>query len=64
MDDTWWRNADEMDDGQKKVIGLPIDKSILVVGRPGSGKTNLLLLRASFLSKANYKNFYVEAISK
>lgn len=59
MDDTWWRNADEMDDDQKEVIRLPIDQSILVVGRPGSGKTNLLLLRASFLSRANYKNFYV-----
>ncbi len=59
MDDTWWRNPDEMDDDQKKVIALPIDKDILIVGRPGSGKTNLLLLRASYLSKANYKNYYV-----
>ena len=42
MNDTWWVKQSQLDDDQKKVFTLPIDKDHLVKGPPGSGKTNLL----------------------
>ncbi|MGK3995652.1 UvrD-helicase domain-containing protein [Sorangium sp. So ce1024] len=48
-DSSWWVDASELDDEQSDVISLPPDGNFLVVGPPGSGKTNLLLLRASYL---------------
>src|SRR5258708_1700953 len=50
MESTWWVKPAELDDQQKAVIGLPLDGSYLVVGPPGSGKTNLVLLRANHLA--------------
>ena len=35
---------------QKKVIGLSGTGNHLVVGPPGSGKTNILLLRAKYMT--------------
>jgi len=49
MNDTWWVKASQLDDRQKAVIDLPLTDSHLIVGPPGSGKTNLLLLRGSQL---------------
>lgn len=40
-----------MDETQLDVVSAPVDSDILVTGPPGSGKTNLLLLRAN--------NFYL-----
>lgn len=57
--DTWWRSLSDLDEHQKKVIGLPADGSHLVKGPPGSGKTNLLLLRANYLSQVEHFNLAV-----
>jgi len=59
MNDTWWVKQSQLDDDQKKVFTLPIDKDHLVKGPPGSGKTNLLLLRAKQLIGSNYPNVVV-----
>lgn len=49
---TWWKNIADLDADQRKVIALPKDGDHLIVGPAGCGKTNLLLLRATFLIKA------------
>ena len=59
LSETWWRQASELDDHQKNIIGLPADGSFLVVGPPGSGKTNLLLLRANYLARTEHPNLAV-----
>lgn len=47
MSSTWWVGEDDLLPEQDKVLALDLDKSILINGPPGSGKTNLLLLRAN-----------------
>ena len=48
--EAWWREQGDLDDDQHDVVGLSEDGSFLVLGPPGSGKTNLLLLRANYLT--------------
>lgn len=52
MNETWWVSEADLDDQQRHVISLDLDGNFLVVGPPGSGKTNLLLLRAKYLMLA------------
>ena len=57
MDQTWWRSTQELDGDQRKLIEIPIsDGNHLVTGPPGCGKTNILLLRASYLRSAGLGN--------
>jgi len=64
MSDTWWVGKSDLDDRQKEVITLPLGGSYLVVGPPGSGKTNLLLLRANFMYLAGHQNVQVIAFTR
>lgn len=59
MNETWWAEESELDHDQKEVIGLGPDGSHLIIGPPGSGKTNLLLLRANYLSISGRPNVMV-----
>lgn len=59
MDETWWRNPDQLDPDQQQIVALPLEGSHLVVGPPGCGKTNLLLLRGTYLTRAGYPNIAV-----
>lgn len=52
MRDTWWVKPEQLDDDQKIVVALSKDKSYLILGPPGSGKSNLLLLRANYMVRA------------
>lgn len=52
MDETWWRTPEQLDEDQARIISLPSGGNHLVVGPPGSGKTNLLLLRAAYLVRS------------
>lgn len=56
MEGTWWRQRQELDPEQEAIIGLPFDGRYLIVGPPGCGKTNLLVLRAAYMSKSGYKD--------
>jgi superfamily I DNA/RNA helicase len=59
MSGTWWVDQSELDEDQKNIISLPLDENVFVTGPPGSGKTNLLLLRANYLYLAGQKNIAV-----
>lgn len=59
MESSWWTDPKELDDDQKKVIALSVADDHIVVGPPGSGKTNLLLLRATYLYKRGNSNIVV-----
>jgi hypothetical protein len=62
--DAWWRELGDLDEGQRGVIGLPPDGSFLVKGPPGSGKTNLLLLRANYLAATEHSNLAVVVFNR
>jgi superfamily I DNA and RNA helicase len=64
METSWWKDLGQLDDDQKKVISLDDDTDHLVVGPPGCGKTNLLLLRASYLHKKGTTNIKVLAFGR
>ena len=49
MSSTWWIDENELLDEQIKVLEENLNKDLILMGPPGSGKTNLLLLRANHL---------------
>jgi superfamily I DNA and RNA helicase len=64
MESSWWKDISQLDEEQKKVISLDDDADHLVIGPPGCGKTNLLLLRASYLHKKGTTNIKVLAFGR
>ena len=56
MNGTWWVSEQDLDESQQSVISLNNSGSFLIIGPPGSGKTNLLLLRAKYLGLAGEPN--------
>ncbi|WEX77948.1 AAA family ATPase [Sinorhizobium numidicum] len=56
----WWASKDQLDDHQLSLIeDLQIEGSYLVLGPPGSGKTNVLLRRAQFIRSQSLPNILV-----
>src|SRR5882672_8381175 len=56
----WWARREQLDKFQVKLIEeLPLNESCLVLGPPGSGKTNVLLRRAQFVSLQDMPNILV-----
>ncbi|MFM0347265.1 UvrD-helicase domain-containing protein [Paraburkholderia sp. RL17-347-BIC-D] len=64
MNSTWWRKPEQLDDAQRAFIQLPISGRYLLEGPPGSGKTNLLLLRAQYIAGAGEKNVLILTFTK
>jgi superfamily I DNA/RNA helicase len=64
MTGAWWIGEGELDDDQKQVIQLPLEGRFLVTGPAGSGKTNMLLLRANYLYKAGLANLGVVVFTR
>ena len=64
MNETWWVANRQLDDDQRQVVSLPLEESHLVVGPPGSGKTNLLVLRAKYLTIAKKPNFLIVVFTR
>lgn len=46
MNTNWWKQKKQMDQLQRDFIDLPVGGRYFLSGPPGSGKTNMLLLRA------------------
>ncbi|AXV85636.1 ATP-binding domain-containing protein [Ralstonia solanacearum] len=59
MSNTWWRDVDELKKEQADLLDISTDENILIKGPPGSGKTNLLLLRANQLFLGDRPNLHV-----
>lgn len=59
MNLSWWRSQEEMDTDQQQFIQLPPSGKHSLEGPPGSGKTNLLLLRAQFIAGSGEKNVLI-----
>lgn len=60
MSSTWWVDEGDLLDEQLEVLGVDLFKDLILLGPPGSGKTNLLLLRANHLIlAAPDKEFYI-----
>jgi len=56
----WWVQKDQLDDYQLQLIeDLPLGESHLILGPPGSGKTNVLLRRAQFVRSQDMPNVLV-----
>lgn len=49
MNETWWVNPNQLDEKQKAILTATADSRLLIVGPPGSGKTNILMLRANYV---------------
>jgi len=49
VNETWWVDPSQLDAQQTAVLTTTADISLLIVGPPGSGKTNILLLRANYV---------------
>ena len=64
MDQTWWVSEEQLKGEQKAIVTLPIANSHLILGPPGSGKTNLLLLRANYLHLAGHTNLAIVVFTR
>lgn len=64
MAGTWWIGGDDLDPDQKAVTSIEGDGSHLVLGPPGSGKTNILLLRANYLTLADKPNIAIVVFTR
>ncbi len=64
MQETWWVRPNQLDPEQQQAIGLPSAGNYLVTGPPGSGKSNLLLLRATQSHLAGRSNFAIVVFTK
>jgi superfamily I DNA/RNA helicase len=64
MNTSWWKTQEELDDDQKAFILLPPHGKHSLEGPPGSGKTNLLLLRAQYMAGKGEQNVLVVTYTK
>jgi len=64
MSGTWWVDQGELDPDQRRIISLPPDDNVFVCGPPGSGKSNLLLLRANYLYLSGLKNIAIVTFTR
>src|SRR5437867_7105089 len=56
----WWAAREQLDRDQVQLIeDLPLRESYLILGPPGSGKTNILLRRAQFVRGQEMPNVLV-----
>lgn len=49
MNETWWLDPSQLVDEQRDVLLEPPETEMFISGPPGSGKTNILILRANYV---------------
>lgn len=60
MSSIFWIGSDELDRDQRRAVeDVPADHSFLLTGPAGSGKTNVLLLRAKWLTLMKQSDFKI-----
>ena len=64
MAGAWWIGESDLDIYQKNVIGIAAEGNHLVTGPPGSGKTNILLLRANYLTLFGKPNITIVVFTR
>jgi len=65
MNTSWWRTLTQLSPVQREFIALPVQGRHLLDGPPGSGKTNLLLLRAEYMAgSAGFRNSLILTYTK
>lgn len=61
----FWIRTDQLDAEQRQAVeNIPVTASFLLTGPAGSGKTNILLLRAKFLTLKSHSNFKIIVFTK
>lgn len=55
----WWVDDTQLKGNQSDVLDVELDRNLGIFGPPGSGKTNLMMLRANHLHIAENPEFYV-----
>lgn len=61
----WWAKKDQLDGDQMRLIErLPMRENHLVLGPPGSGKTNVLLRRAQYVRSQGMPNVLVLSFTR
>ena len=61
----WWTRRDQLDEEQLRMIErLPLREDHLILGPPGSGKTNVLLRRAQFVRSQGMPNVLVLSFTR
>lgn len=59
MNDEWWKNENGLGVEQRTMMNLGLSENHLILGPPGCGKTNLLMLRAKYLALSGRSNVLV-----
>lgn len=59
MNETWWVDPSQLDGDQKDVLMAEPESSLLIVGPPGSGKTNILMLRANYVRPIGTRQLFI-----
>ena len=61
----WWARKEQLDEYQIRLIeNLPLRENHLILGPPGSGKTNILLRRAQFVRSQGMPNVLVVTFTR
>lgn len=61
----FWIRTDQLDPEQRQAVeNIPVTSSFLLTGPAGSGKTNILLLRAKYLTLKLQSNFKIIVFTK
>ena len=55
----WWIDESQLKGNQLDVLDIELNRNLAIFGPPGSGKTNLIMLRANHLNIAENPEFYV-----